>query len=70
MPSRARVLLLALLVALAPLARACPGLSASGCSCTEERAKGSGSRRRVSCAGRDLIEPPGARALPDKTASL
>ncbi|KAL6456794.1 hypothetical protein MHYP_G00353380 [Metynnis hypsauchen] len=73
MPSRARVLLallLALALAPAPPARACQDLSALGCSCTEERAKGSGSRRRVSCAGRELADPPGAHALPNKTASL
>ncbi|XP_072538490.1 adhesion G protein-coupled receptor A2 isoform X1 [Salminus brasiliensis] len=71
MPSRARVLpALLLALALVPLARACQGLSASGCNCAEERAKGSGSRKRVSCTGRELTEPPGASALPNKTASL
>ncbi|XP_066500588.1 adhesion G protein-coupled receptor A2 [Hoplias malabaricus] len=75
MPSRARVLLaLALLpsvaLALASLAPGCPGLNPGTCTCPDERTKGSASRTRVNCAGKELTEPPEAHSLPDKTASL
>ncbi|KAI5622050.1 adhesion G protein-coupled receptor A2 precursor [Silurus asotus] len=69
------VLALALLLPTLPgFARACRELLSSGCSCTDERAKGhaaqSGARKRVSCAGKELTETPEANLMPNRTISL
>ncbi|XP_066495904.1 adhesion G protein-coupled receptor A2 isoform X2 [Tiliqua scincoides] len=51
----------------------CP-LPVRGCKCVGERTKGlampSAARRRVSCSGEDLTEPPAPRRLPNGTVTL
>ncbi|MCI4381174.1 hypothetical protein PGIGA_G00248810 [Pangasianodon gigas] len=71
---RGRSLLVLLLLLLLGFARACRELLSSGCSCTDERAKGhtaqAGARKRVSCAGKELTETPEANLMPNRTISL
>ncbi|XP_027022968.1 adhesion G protein-coupled receptor A2 isoform X1 [Tachysurus fulvidraco] len=66
--------LLVLLLLLLGFVRACRELLSSGCSCTDERAKGhtaqAGARKRVSCAGKELTETPEASLMPNRTISL
>ncbi|XP_054853175.1 adhesion G protein-coupled receptor A2 isoform X2 [Eublepharis macularius] len=54
-------------------ARSCP-LQLRGCKCVAERPKGlalpSAARKRVSCSGEDLGEPPAPRFLPNGTVTL
>lgn len=73
-----RMLLRLLLLLLAALlgcggARGCP-VPLRGCKCVGERAKGlalpSAVRKRVSCSGEDLTEPPAPRWLPNGTVTL
>ncbi|KAJ8378059.1 hypothetical protein AAFF_G00248540 [Aldrovandia affinis] len=55
------------------LVQACPGLTTSGCSCTDERTKAhaaSSVRKRVSCSGEELAETPQASLLPNRTVTL
>lgn len=69
------LMLLLLLCTTEPrLSQPCPGLLASSaCSCTDERSKAHGVQavgRRVSCSKEDLLEPPEASLLPDRTVNL
>ncbi|XP_053125475.1 adhesion G protein-coupled receptor A2 isoform X2 [Hemicordylus capensis] len=54
-------------------ARSCPA-QLRGCKCVAERAKGlpmpSAARKRVSCSGEELMEPPAPRLLPNGTGTL
>ncbi|XP_063167507.1 adhesion G protein-coupled receptor A2 [Candoia aspera] len=51
-------------------ARSCP-LQLRGCKCVGERPKGlAPARKRVSCSGEELREPPAPRLLPNDTVTL
>ncbi|XP_033027488.1 adhesion G protein-coupled receptor A2 [Lacerta agilis] len=51
-------------------ARSCP-VQLRGCKCVGERAKGlAAARKRVSCSGEELAEPPVPRLLPNSTVTL
>uniref|UniRef100_A0ACB8EXH8 Uncharacterized protein n=1 Tax=Sphaerodactylus townsendi TaxID=933632 RepID=A0ACB8EXH8_9SAUR len=53
--------------------RGCP-LQLRGCKCVDDRPKGlampGAARKRVSCSGQDLGEPPAPRFLPNGTVTL
>lgn len=62
-----------LLLLLYRIAAGCPELFSSGCSCTEDRSKAHptpGTRRKVSCGGKELTETPEVSLLPNRTVSL
>ncbi|XP_066570553.1 adhesion G protein-coupled receptor A2 [Amia ocellicauda] len=69
-------LMLLLVLSAAPgyhLAKACPGLISSGCSCTDDRSRTHTStalRKKVSCSGEELSDPPHASLLPNRTVTL
>nr|XP_006625534.1 PREDICTED: G-protein coupled receptor 124 [Lepisosteus oculatus] len=55
------------------LAKACSELTTiSGCRCNDDRSKShvTASRKKVSCIGEELTEPPQARLLPNLTVTL
>ncbi|XP_039188883.1 adhesion G protein-coupled receptor A2 [Crotalus tigris] len=74
-PAPSRMLWTGALLLLAALggaggARSCP-LQLRGCKCVGERPKGlAPARKRVSCSGEELREPPAPRLLPNDTVTL